>query len=169
MKPQDIVVALKILAMRGDHWSQNGLAHELGVSPSEVNGALKRLVTSRLFHYQQRVYMPRVTAISEFVLHGLKYVFPGELGEPSRGIPTAHAAPVFEAEISHNEVLPVWPHPEGHSRGYALAPLHKCVPGAALRDTKLYSLLAIVDALRLGRAREAAIAKKRWLLEIESH
>jgi len=39
-------------------------------------------------------------------------------------------------------------------------PLHPGVPGAAQRDPVLYDLLALVDALRIGRARERALAEK---------
>jgi hypothetical protein len=37
-------------------------------------------------------------------------------------------------------------------------PLYSSVPEAALRDTKLHELLALTDALRVGRAREREIA-----------
>jgi len=38
--------------------------------------------------------------------------------------------------------------------------LYKTVPKAALKDAKLYELLAIVDAIRDGKAREREIAVK---------
>jgi len=40
----------------------------------------------------------------------------------------------------------------------SFTPLHKNVPQAALEDAKLYELLALVDALRDGRARERELA-----------
>ena len=40
------------------------------------------------------------------------------------------------------------------------APLYKSVPQAALRDSKLYQLLALVDAIRDGRASERKIAER---------
>jgi hypothetical protein len=51
-------------------------------------------------------------------------------------------------------------HPEGKSRGIALAPLYKTVPIAALRDPLLYEKLALVDALRDGRTRERKLAEE---------
>ena len=42
-----------------------------------------------------------------------------------------------------------------------MLPLHPCVPGAALRDALLYELLALFDALRVGRARERGMAATR--------
>ena len=38
--------------------------------------------------------------------------------------------------------------------------LYASVPGAARRDRALYDLLALVDAIRIGRARERALAEK---------
>ena len=49
-------------------------------------------------------------------------------------------------------------------RGLAFAPLYPSVPAAALQDSRLYELLALVDAIRDGRARERKFAAK----ELES-
>ena len=46
----------------------------------------------------------------------------------------------------------------GKARGYAFSPLYKTVPEAAALDARLYELLALVDAVRDGQAREAALA-----------
>lgn len=45
-------------------------------------------------------------------------------------------------------------------RGYALSPLYRSVPKAVERDPRLYELLALVDAVRDGRARERELAVK---------
>ncbi len=55
-------------------------------------------------------------------------------------------------------MVPVWPHASGDRRGYALTPLYRSVPDAALKDAELYELLALTDAVRDGRARERKIA-----------
>jgi hypothetical protein len=59
-----------------------------------------------------------------------------------------------------NDLPPVWPWHEGNTRGVGLEPLYKSVPQAALRDPKLYQFLALVDAIRDGRARERKIAER---------
>ena len=53
---------------------------------------------------------------------------------------------------------------EGAIRGYALAPLYPTVPQAAAKDVRLYESLALLDAIRDGRARERNLATK----ELES-
>lgn len=52
----------------------------------------------------------------------------------------------------------VWPHPDGEVRGEGFEPLYPSAVDAARRDGKLYECLALVDALRIGRAREKALA-----------
>lgn len=45
------------------------------------------------------------------------------------------------------------------TRGAGLAPLYPSVPEAALRNEKLYALLALFDAIRSGQARERNAAR----------
>jgi hypothetical protein len=63
---------------------------------------------------------------------------------------------------------PVWPFAEGPVRGCSFAPLHKNVPQAALEDSRLYELLALVDALRGGRARERDLAGRELKKRLEA-
>ena len=53
----------------------------------------------------------------------------------------------------------MWQDPEGEVRGQAVKPLYPSVVQAAKLDPMLHDLLALVDALRLGRARERKIAE----------
>jgi hypothetical protein len=104
---------------------------------------------------------PNVSAIEEFLIHGIKYVFPAQRGGPTRGVPTSYAAePLNQMIAPGDEPIPVWPHPEGKKRGIAFAPLYKTAPAAALRDPLLYKYLALVDTVRDGRARERKLAEQ---------
>jgi hypothetical protein len=96
----------------------------------------------------------------ELLLHGLRYVYPVERGGLTRGVPTAHgAAPLCDKlALSASEAVPVWPDPQGTVRGEAWAPLYPSVPAASRRDEALHQALALVDAIRGGRARERALA-----------
>lgn len=90
----------------------------------------------------------------------MKYAFPAFRGEATRGMPTAYAAPPLSAAISPGgDLPPVWPNAEGTVRGLTLEPLHKAAPKAAKQDPLLYELLALLDALREGRARERQLAE----------
>lgn len=55
----------------------------------------------------------------------------------------------------------VWPLEDGGGFGTGLAPIHPSVPRAALVDRALYDLMATVDVLRVGRAREREVAEER--------
>jgi hypothetical protein len=81
-------------------------------------------------------------------------------------MPTAHAAPPLVALISADGPAPVWPDPEGTARGESLQPLHPSVPRAAREQPLLYELLALVDALRISRARERKLAMEHLELRI---
>jgi hypothetical protein len=161
LKPQDVVVALKLCAYPDARPAISVIANDLSLSPSEVHGAIKRLRASRLLHGPNLKDRPNISALEEFLIHGLKYVFPAEHGEVTRGIATSYAAEPLRSEISmSNDLPPVWPWHEGDTRGVGLEPLYKSVPQAALRDSNLYQLLALVDAIRDGRARERKMAER---------
>ncbi len=161
LKPQDILFLLKLIALEGNKWSFNKLSIDLGMSPSEVHAAANRALAARLARRDGEQILPNIRGIEEFLLHGIQYVFVPERGELTRGMPTAYAAPPMDGVIvSDNEPPPVWPDPQGGLRGESFSPLYKSVPVAAKNDPKLYELLALVDAIRGGRARERDIAKK---------
>lgn len=153
LKPQDVVVLLKLVAIGSRSWTYSGLAREIGMSASEVHAAIHRAQSARLYADVLRTVMH--PNLYEFLVHGVRYAFPAEIGSPTRGIPTAHAAPPLSGIIVADEPLPpVWETATGATNGVALTPLYKSVPFAAERDPELHQLLACVDALRIGRVRE---------------
>ena len=169
LKPQDVVVALKHCAYPEARPPISVMANELSLSPSEVHGAIGRLRASRLLHGPSLKDRPNISALEEFLIHGLKYVFPAEHSDVTRGIPTSYAAEPLKSEIIMSKDLPpVWPWLEGDIRGVGLKPLYRKVPQAALRDSDLYQLLALVDAIRDGRARERIIAEQGLLRRLRA-
>ena len=161
LKAQDVVVLLKLASDPGAPWSYPRLALELEISPSEIHAAVKRAVAAGLATKTSSGFQPVRQALEEFLIHGIKYVFAPKRGGPVRGIPTAWAAPPLkDLFVESNELPPVWPHPEGSVRGIEFSPLYKSAPNAARKDENLYELLALVDAIRGGRAREKDLAAK---------
>ncbi len=157
-KPQDVLVALK-LCLDATKRSYAELGQLLGMSASEVHAAVRRLIEARLVEPETRHV--RREALRNFLVHGVPYAFPARAGEVTRGMPTAWAAPAMVKKMGHSDQLrPVWPDPDGKVQGAAVPALYASVPGAARRDRALYDLLALVDAIRIGRARERAIAEK---------
>ncbi|MGH9971932.1 MAG: hypothetical protein ACREBG_29645 [Pyrinomonadaceae bacterium] len=164
LKPQDIVVALKLVGYGSKRPPFAQIALDLFMSSSEVHGAMKRLQAARLLHGPEMLNRPNLGTLEEFLIHGVKYAFPAERGESTRGLPTSYAAePLKQLIVPSDEPIPVWPYPEGKKRGIAFAPLYRTVPAAALRDPHLYKKLALVDAIRDGRARERRLAEKELI------
>ena len=146
LKEQDVLVLLKLLVTEDRSFTYSGLSRALDLSASEVH-AHKRTTKRK--------------ALLEFLVHGLKYVFVADRTGLTRGIPTAHAAPPLLGILAPSPDLPpVWPDPLGSVRGEGFQPLYKSAPKAARKDPHLYQLLALVDAIRAGRARERDLAAK---------
>jgi hypothetical protein len=167
LKPQDICVLLKIVALEGTPWSYSQLAYELGMSASEVHAGVKRAAEASLMRLEEGWGTPDPEALEELLVHGLKYVFAPVRGGLARGTPTSFAAPGLSALPGLGTLLarsdeppPVWPDEEGEVRGYEFSPLYKSVPFAARRDAKLYELLALVDAIRGGSTEEREAATR---------
>lgn len=157
--PQDVVVLAKLVCYGGERPPIAQVAGDLALSPSQVHASLKRLERSRLVDVQTG--RPLLKAVEEFLIHGVKYAFPVQRGEATRGMPTAHAAPPLSDQIADSgDLPPVWPDAVGDVRGVTLEPLHKSAPKAARRDPVLHELLALIDALRDGRVRERQLAEK---------
>jgi hypothetical protein len=161
LKPQDVYVTLKIVAGPPERAPYTQLAGELIMSTSEVHASVKRAELAHLLHGPKLHNRPNLAAIEEFLIHGLKYVFPAERGEFTRGVPTSYAAEPLRRVITQStEPAPVWPYEEGKQRGIAFEPLYKTAPIAALRDRAFYEYLVLADALRDGRVRERKYAEE---------
>lgn len=165
MRPLDVVVLLKIIALGGTplgetDWLKKDLAEWLQISASEVSESLNRSEIAGLVDGTHRSVMRR--SLLEFLQFGLRYVFPQQPGAMVVGMPTAHSAPVLADSFVATEAY-VWPDAVGTVRGQAIEPLYGTVPQACRQDRALYDLLALTDALRVGRARE--IAKAQTLLK----
>lgn len=157
LKPQDIVVLLKVHNLRNSEWTYSKLANSLHMSASEVHAALKRCEASGLYDSASREI--KKNSLLEFLIHGLKYVFPGQPGPLSRGMPTAHSAEPLKDLLAVDPAdAYVWPSPDGTVRGQTITPLYKSVPEAAKSDSELYQMLSLIDAIRVGRVREQRLA-----------
>jgi hypothetical protein len=165
LKAQDVLLLLKIVSMNNASWNQKPVAEALCLSQSEVSEAVARCKYSGLLAPNGKTVMKM--ALLEFLQYGLKYVFPIKPGAVVRGVPTSHSASPLKEEIQSSEAY-VWPYGKGTLRGHSIIPLYPSVPEASLKDEKLYELLALVDALRVGRAREKELAIMELKKRIEN-
>lgn len=162
LRPQDVLILLKLGAHPGERFAQVVLARELGMSAGEISGGIGRAVKARLANRSpDQGVTPLHAALQEFLIHGVRYAFPAEEKAMTRGMPTAWAAPPLVDRLlaATDAPPPVWPDPHGEVRGAAVEPLYRSVPQAARLDRALYELLTLVDAIRIGRARERKLAE----------
>lgn len=160
LKSQDLLVLLKAAAHPGRRWTYAALAEALSMSVSEVHASVKRSTASGLAVVRGRGdWVPIAPALLEFAVHGARYVWPAVTGPVKRGVPTSFGVEPLASRLSVTAgEAPVWPHPAGSAKGPALGPLYRTAPEAALADPVLHRLLALLDALRVGRARERTLA-----------
>jgi len=155
LKPQDIfaLVGLQLLLRPGRQLiTLSELSAFIRLSGSETHAAMARLEQSQLLAAATReLRRPLAGNFLEFAEHGLRYVFPPELGPPTRGLATA--AGVVPG-ISMSGAPLVWPLEEGGACGPALAPLYRTVPAACMKNADLHLAMAALDCLRVGRPRE---------------
>ncbi len=157
MRPQDVAVLLKIVALGAEPWLARDLASVLRLSPAEVSNSLKRSALAGLLDATRRKVAKR--NLLDFLESGLPYVFPTRPGGSVRGVPTAHSAAPLAAKFLSDEPY-VWPSAKGSAKGQAIQPLYPGAVEASLADAALYQLLALSDALRVGRTRERGEAVK---------
>jgi hypothetical protein len=160
MRPQDVAILLKIVAISDPEWQLQALSNSMRLSMTEISFSLDRSRIAGLVDFKKK--RPNRQAILEFIEHGFKYVFPVELGGLTRGIPTAHSHPAMKVHFDSEENY-VWPDPYGKILGQSVQPLYEKQAIAVKDDPVFYELLALADVFRVGRVREvkAAISRLR--------
>lgn len=159
MRPQDIVVLLKIISFQkaATPWLRKDMAAALDLSNSEITNVFERLRATGLVDISKNeVY---TNALYEFLVYGLKAAFPPYIGAETRGILTAGNA-FMENEIKGPNY--VWEYHEGKHRGITISPLYPEVVSAVQKDEHLYHALCACDMLRVGQTREVNFARE-WL------
>lgn len=160
LRPHDVTVLLQLCIRPSTTFRD--LSGQVALSLGETHNAVKRLEMSRLVMFGKDSV--HYSAVREFLISGVPYAFPAQVGAQSRGIPTAFSAPPLAGEFPSAQFV-VWEDHRGTNRGDTLVPLSPAAGDIWERNQDLYSLMTLVDALRVGRARERERA--RQLLEQE--
>ncbi len=166
MKAQDCLVLLKIVDLGIESWMAKDLASLVGLSQAEVSMSLERSRYAKLLDESKR--RVNTKALHDFLVYGLRVVFPVQMGGVVRGIPTAWSAPPLAKSFQGASAV-VWPSELGSMRGEAIEPLYPSVTKAVTNSTTLHELMALTDALRIGRAREVALASRILSQRFESY
>jgi len=168
LKPQDLLLLFKLIASSLKKARVIDISIDIGLSASETSQSLERLFRAKLIKENKRDVISSNAA--DFIIYGAKYTFPATLGPVLRGLPTAHSAkPLSSRLVVVESDKYIWPFTDGQERGQSIVPLYPSVPMAAKKDPKLYELLALFDALRIGRVREQKIAAEELKERISAH
>ncbi|WP_259016269.1 hypothetical protein [Emticicia fluvialis] len=184
MRPQDIVILMAIIASSkiSNAWNQSNfeskaeenklqlkdfvvipannktLAQILQISESEISESLYRSSFSGLIEDVKTKKINK-RALLDFLIYGIKYVFPARPAGLARGIATAHSAdPLKHLIISEDKYI--WEHPEGDIRGQVIEPLYPSIPSIVRQNNNLYELLSLIDGIRTGSSRIIKIASQ---------
>ena len=131
------------------------LAKELMISASEISESINRSMIAGLISKDKQTV--NKLALLDFLRYGFRYVYPQWPGGLTRGIPTAHSAPPLNNLIMSDDIY-VWPHENGMVRGQAIGPLYQKLPDACINNPEFYQYMSLLDAIRMGKARERQIA-----------
>lgn len=162
LKPQELLVLFKVAAHAPRAWTYAELAEALHISSGEAHASVRRAKGAGLaVTTEGNRWVPVRSALLEFAVHGARYAFPATIGPVRRGVATSYGAQPLSMLVNASaEGAPVWPHVQGTVRGPSLSPIYRTAPQAALADPVLHEWLALLDALRAGRARERELARK---------
>lgn len=150
------IVVLVYLAAKPGPWTYRSLAADLGMDIAALHRSVGRLTRARLLD-SERMLKPQ--AVEEFLVHAVPYLLPAEPGRLGRGVPTAWgAAPLRDMIADDGEPPPVWPDPSGQVRGQSVEPIDDRVGSISRRDPELAEWFALLDGVRIGRARERKLA-----------
>ena len=156
MRPHDIPVLINIYLRQDKPWLMKDISSSLDISPSEVSESLNRSRYAGLIDdHKEKVLTQN---LFDFLIHGVRYVFPQQPGPLMRGIPTAHSHPKIQGKFI-SDVKYVWPSSDGKDIGQSIDPLYQKQVKAVLQDEQLYFILSLIDMIRVGKTREVKYAK----------
>ncbi len=155
IRPQDLIVLLKLFLDSGKQEKLSVMAQHLGLSTSEISKSMERSRYAGLLLYEDKV---ATRSLLEFFVYGLPYAFPVQPGSATRGIPTAVSHPEIARYFSIGESF-VWPVANGVERGFAIVPLYPSLPAVIPLNPGLYFATALLDVLRIGKTREKQFAQ----------
>jgi hypothetical protein len=158
MRPQDIVVLLKLISLKDNEWKNIDLAYSLKISTSEIAESLNRSMIAGLLDSSKKKSSPKI--FKRVFNIRIEICIPSPTwNNGERNCNSTFSATNKPRNYFGNEHY-VWPYHLGDTRGQAIEPLYKTVPEIVRNDSSLYKLLVIVDIFRIGRARELKIAIK---------
>jgi biotin operon repressor len=158
IKPQDIVILGKLISEK--LWpSQKEIAESLNLSQAEISHALKTLDQIGLINLSTKKI--NKLAVTEFLTHALKYLYPIEKKGSGRGILVGPSSSFFKDKVQSDEYNYIWPNSNGENKGIVVTPLLPELSSTVLSNEIMFQFLNVVEVFRgLGGVRHVQVAQK---------
>ena len=156
MKPLDLILAVKLSLYENEaDWTFRQLSQDLQVNISTIHKSYNNLKNSSLVIYG----FINLSGLFEFIKHGVRYVFPVQLGEDQKGIKAGRSNIIFSSKIATRYEM-VWESPSGECIGRSYQPLHPSLLKSWSHDSRFKDMIDLIDVLRLTdcRARDRNLA-----------
>jgi hypothetical protein len=167
MKPQDILIALKILANPDTPFRQMDLALSLHLSISEISRALNRLASQHLYIKANKTIA--VPQFLYFIEHAAPFIFRLNRTGPTSG------NPLFQSQwVQQNRYNPPiqwgWEGHHGTQNLHGYSPFHKSVPKACAKDSAFRRMVLLFEhsLITEGDERNRALVQLRKWIESNS-
>jgi hypothetical protein len=161
LRPQDVLLACKLFSLGESEWIFSRLAGSLAISASEAHAASERCRAAGVLGTPRGKLTVARRKFFELCTVVVPQVYYAVRGSVELGIPTSiYAEPLKGMFVSDlKRVIPlIWPYESGTIKGESLLPLYPTVPRAIQHDEALYKLLALIDVVRAGEAKERQMA-----------
>lgn len=160
LRPQDLLLTLQIWRQGNREWSFASLSESLQLSLGEAHGGVQRASNAGLLYETKNGLRAAIPRVLQFILHGVPVTFFAKRGGITRGLPTGVHMPTWLEQIKPQErdMVTVWPHPEGTSRGESIEPLYPTVPEVSKKDTGFYEIVSLIEVMRIGHPIEKKAA-----------
>ena len=160
LKPQDILVACTLFTLGDAEWPMRRLAGSLSISLGEIHAAVERGRAAGVLGLPRGKLNVARRKLFELVTVAVPQVYYAIRGSVELGVPAAmHADSLKGVFPPSGRVIPlVWPCATGTVKGESLLPLYPTVPRAIQHDLDLHRLLALIDVVRVGDAKDRRLA-----------
>lgn len=161
LRPQDVLLACKLFSLGEFEWIFSRLAGSLAISISEAHAATKRCQAAGVLGTPRGKLTIARRKLFELCTMAVPQVYYAVRGPVELGVPTSIYAEPLKGMFppDSRRVVPlIWPYESGTTKGESLLPLYPTVPRAIQHDEVLYKLLALIDVVRAGEAKERRMA-----------
>ena len=161
LKPQDVLIACKLLSLRDSRWTFSTLAGSLFISMSESHQATERCKKAGILGISKNRLIVVKRKFFDLLTLAVPQIFYAIRGSIQMGTPTSVWAKPLVSRFpreSGDDIPLVWPHDGGTTKGESLLPIYPTVPKIVGQDPSLYEMLALIEVIRTANIPDRRLA-----------